>query len=289
MADPSNATPGTAGAAPRLKLLVLCGRSPRHLYVANALCCAGDVQAIVQETGSDFSWKKLLKQLRPDNFFRKAWRWLRDRRRYTGGGEARFFFGDKPPRLDRPELLREVPHINDPDVVRLARELQPDLIAVFGTSLIRGELLRMGRLGIANLHGGLSPEYRGADCTFWALYNREPEKVGCTLHWIDAGIDTGGLIAHVSPKVLPDDDELALFWRSVQTSAGVYADLVQRLAAGERFGQTQPHKGRLYQVKQRGLRQENIVARHLREGLLRGLDLDTRVTWFPAAAPASPR
>ena len=287
MAEPASAPPSVAGTVPRLKLLVLSGRSPRHLFVANALCRAGDVQAIVQETGSDFSWKKLLKQLRPDNFFRKAWRWLRDRRRYTGGGEAKFFFGDAAPGLDQPWLVREVPHINHPDVVALARELQPDLIAVFGTSLIRGELLNMGRLGIVNLHGGLSPEYRGADCTFWALYNGEPEKVGCTLHWIDAGIDTGGLIAHISPEVRADDDELKLFWRAVQTSADAYAELVQRLAAGERFGQTQPHKGRLYQVKQRGMCHERAVSQRLQGGLLRGLDLGVRVRWFPAAGSRS--
>ena len=94
--------------------------------------------------------------------------------------------------------------------------LNPDLIAVFGTSLIRGPLLGMGRLGIVNLHGGLSPEYRGADCTFWALYNGEPDKVGCTIHFIDKGIDTGNLIAHVSPAVKPGDDELTLFWRAVK-------------------------------------------------------------------------
>jgi hypothetical protein len=268
--------------------MVLCGRSPRHLYVANALCRAGDVVAIVQETGSDFSWKKLTRTLRPDNFYRKAWRWLRDRRRYTGNGEACFFFGDAQPRLDRPDLVREVPHINHPQVVALARSLEPDLIAVFGTSLIRGDLLKEGRLGIANLHGGLSPEYRGADCTFWALYNGEPQKVGCTLHWIDAGIDTGGLIAHVSPEVRPDDDELKLFWRAVQTSAAVYGDLLWRLAAGERFGQRQPHKGRLYQVKQRGWRHERTVEQRLRGGLLQGVGLGVRVTWFPTMPSTSP-
>jgi methionyl-tRNA formyltransferase len=64
----------------------------------------------------------------------------------------------------------------------LADRLQPDVIAVFGTSLIRGPLLSKGRLGIFNLHGGLSPQYRGADCTFWALYNGEPDRLACTLH-----------------------------------------------------------------------------------------------------------
>src|SRR5574337_200543 len=203
-------------AASPLRVLVLCGRSPRHLHVANALCAAAEVVGIVQETGTAWSLHKLARTLRPDNLGRKVWRWLRDRRRYSGHGEARFFFGERAPVLDRPDLVTLVPHINHPDVLALAQRLQPDLVAVFGTSLIRGELLRAGRLGIVNLHGGLSPEYRGADCTFWALYNGEPEKVGCTVHWIDAGIDTGGLIAHVSPKVLPDDDELRLFWRAVQ-------------------------------------------------------------------------
>jgi len=265
-----------------LRIVVLCGRSPRHLYVANALCEAADVLVIVQETGTAWSARKLARLLRPDTLFRKTWRWLRDRRRYTGHREARFFFGEKPPRLARRDLVVEVPHINHPDVIALVDRLTPDLIAVFGTSLIRGDLLHRGRLGIVNLHGGLSPEYRGADCTFWALYNGEPEKVGCTLHWIDPGIDTGRLIAHVSPEVRPGDDELTLFWQGVTDSAAVYVELVRRLAAGQRFGQPQPVRGRLYQVKQRGLRHERRVNQLLRSGLLRQSRLESRVRWFPS-------
>jgi methionyl-tRNA formyltransferase len=264
----------------RLRIMILCGRSARHLHVANALCRAGEALAIVQETGGEWNLKKTLKKLRPDNLFRKVWRWLRDRRRYTGNPEAKFFFPQGEARLDRPELVREVPHINHPDVVKLARELKPDLNCVFGTSLIRGELLQEGRLGIINLHGGLSPEYRGADCTFWALYNGEPEKIGCTLHYIDAGIDTGRLIAHISPEVREGDGELELFWRAVQDSAEVYAEAVVRLAQGEQLGMVQPGKGRLYQVRDRGLRHEQALAARLAAGMLAGMALPGRVRWF---------
>jgi methionyl-tRNA formyltransferase len=260
--------------------MILCGRSPRHLYVANALCEAADVLAIVQESGGEWSARKVLRTLRPDNLYRKVWRWLRDRRRYYGNPEAQFFFATTAPGLKHPELIREVPHINHPDVVRLADELKPDLIAVFGTSLIRGKLLQKGRLGMVNLHGGLSPEYRGADCTFWALYNGEPEKIGCTLHYIDAGIDTGRLIAHVCPEIFPTDTELTLFWRSVKESATVYAELMQRLAQGENPGASQQGRGRLYQVKQRGLRQEMRVKKLLHDGLLLDLKLGPRIRWF---------
>jgi methionyl-tRNA formyltransferase len=264
---------------PSLRLMILCGRSPRHLYVANTLCGAGEVVAVVQETGTEWNRKKILKKLRPGHLARKAWRWLRDRPRYSGNPEAKFFFPDGTPRLEHPELVREVPHINHPTLVRLARELQPDLICVFGTSLIRGELLTEGRLGIINLHGGLSPEYRGADCTFWALYNGEPDKVGCTLHYIDKGIDTGRLIAHISPKVHEEDNELVLFWRAVKDSAQVYAEAIDRLARGEDLGVNQPGKGRLYQVKDRGLRHEQDLASRLPK-LLRGVALPKRVKWF---------
>ena len=165
--------------------------------------------------------------------------------------------------------------------MRLADELQPDVIAVFGTSLIRSELLEKGRLGMVNLHGGLSPEYRGADCTFWALHNGEPEKVGCTIHFINAGIDTGQLIAYVCPPVHDGDDELTLFWRAVRESAEVYAQLMDRLETGERFGSSQTEKGHLYQVKDRGYRHERRLARAMEDGMLSQIELPLRVRWFP--------
>jgi methionyl-tRNA formyltransferase len=272
-----------------LTVMILCGRSPRHLYVANRLCAGARPVAIVQETGTQLSGRKLLKQLKPGNLWRKAWRWLRDRRRYTSGGEARFFFVGAAPALARKDLLVEVPHIDHPDVVALADRLQPDVIAVFGTSLIRGPLLERGRLGIFNLHGGLSPRYRGADCTFWALYNGEPDQVGCTLHRIDSGIDTGTLIAHIRPEVGEHDDELTLFWRGIRDSAEVYVRMLERLARGEVLGQPQAEKGRLYQVKQRGWREERRLATQMKAGLLRGLRLPSRVRWFggPETEPLS--
>lgn len=263
-----------------LRVMVLCGQSARHLYVANRLCAAADVVAIVHEEGRELGLRTFLRKLRPQVLLPKIWRWIRDRPRYANSNEARFFFGEAPARLDRPDLVRRCAHINHPDVVRWLDELAPDLVCVFGTSLIRGELLRGGRLGIVNLHGGLSPEYRGADCTFWALHNGEPEKVGCTLHYINAGIDTGLLIAHVSPEVKPDDDELVLFWRAVRDSADAYAEFVQRLSAGEHFGVAQPDKGRLYQVKHRGLRHERALRASMAAGLLKDRRLPARVTWF---------
>ncbi len=265
----------------KLSVVILCGRSPRHLYFANRLCEEANVKAIVQELPHQWTLRKVLGLLlNPVKLWRKVWRWLRDRKRYRGNKEAEFFFGKQPPALNHSKIQVDVPHINDPKVVHIIDQHQPDLIAVFGTSLIKGPLLAKGRLGIVNLHGGLSPEYRGADCTFWALYNREPEKIGCTIHYINAGIDTGDLIAHVCPEVHEGDDELSLFWRAVKASADTFSELLDRLEHGEKFGQKQTTKGHLYQVKDRQWKHEKALDEALRNGLLDNLKLPERVTWF---------
>ena len=265
-----------------LTVLVLCGQSPRHIYVANKICEAAEPVAIVHETGRDLSFKNLKKKLRPRVLLSKINRKLREMRRPSPDDEAVFFFGDAEPALTRPDIVVEVPHINHSDVVVLADMHKPDLISVFGTSLICGPLLERGRLGIVNLHGGLSPDYRGADCTFWALYNNEPDKVGFTLHFINPDIDTGDLIAHIRPEVHETDRELQIFWRGARESADVYGELLRRLAAGERFGQRQPRKGQLYQFKDRTARHELDLELALARGRLKGVELPLRIEWFRA-------
>jgi methionyl-tRNA formyltransferase len=263
-------------------VVILCGRSPRHLYVANRLCKAATPLAIVQETGREWTARKVSRTLRPATLWTKASRWMRDRKHNPGAEEAEFFFGNQKPALARPELVVEVPYINHPKVSALVDRLKPDVIAVFGTGLIRGPVLAGGRLGIINLHGGLSPHYRGSDCTFWALYNSEPDHAGCTLHFIDPGIDTGCLIAHICPEVTEKDDELTIFWRGVRDSAEVYSQCLERLGRGERLGQRQTERGRLYLFKQRTGRHERELEAKLQGGLLRGVHLPARVRWFDA-------
>ena len=47
-----------------LSVLILCGSSPRHLYVANALCKVANPIAIVQETGTKWTLSKVMKLLK---------------------------------------------------------------------------------------------------------------------------------------------------------------------------------------------------------------------------------
>jgi methionyl-tRNA formyltransferase len=48
------------------------------------------------------------------------------------------------------------------------------------------------RIGSFNLHPGPLPAYAGLNAPSWAIYNGE-DRHGITLHWMDAGIDTGAV------------------------------------------------------------------------------------------------
>jgi methionyl-tRNA formyltransferase len=53
-------------------------------------------------------------------------------------------------------------------------------------------LLDVPRLGVLNVHLGLLPEVRGMSSPEWSLLIHVP--VGVTIHYIDAGIDTGPIL-----------------------------------------------------------------------------------------------
>ena len=68
---------------------------------------------------------------------------------------------------------------------------RPDVVLVFGTGLLKPPLIDAVPGRILNIHLGLSPYYRGAGTNFWPLVNGEPEYCGATIHYLDAGVDTG--------------------------------------------------------------------------------------------------
>lgn len=72
------------------------------------------------------------------------------------------------------------------------RSLQADLAIHAGAGIIRAPLLAVPRIGTINAHMGLLPLYRGMNVAEWARFLGGP--LGCTVHFVDAGIDTGDII-----------------------------------------------------------------------------------------------
>ncbi|RPI54611.1 MAG: formyl transferase [Acidobacteria bacterium] len=69
--------------------------------------------------------------------------------------------------------------------------VRPDIVIARCKFLLKPEIFSLARVGAFALHPGICPEYRNAHGCFWALANRDLERVGMTLLKIDKGIDTG--------------------------------------------------------------------------------------------------
>jgi methionyl-tRNA formyltransferase len=82
--------------------------------------------------------------------------------------------------------------LDDPQAVETVRALQPDLAIHAGAGILRAPLLAVPRLGTLNAHMGILPRYRGMNVTEWTLFEGGP--VGCSVHLIEAGIDTGDIL-----------------------------------------------------------------------------------------------
>jgi methionyl-tRNA formyltransferase len=108
--------------------------------------------------------------------------------------------------VDCPVL--SISNINDPKTVELLTRVQPDVVLLNGTQLIRSPLLNQApglRLGMINLHTGLSPYSRGGNCNLHMVREGKPEYVGVTVHHVDPGIDSGDLILTGRPELSPND------------------------------------------------------------------------------------
>lgn len=92
--------------------------------------------------------------------------------------------------------LLEVENINSEEAYQFTQKIQPDLIAVSGTRLVKEKMLSIAPpKGITNLHTGLSPYVKGGpNCTNWCIATRNYHLIGNTVMWIDLGIDTGNII-----------------------------------------------------------------------------------------------
>ena len=99
----------------------------------------------------------------------------------------RLDFSDK---LD-PDL--EVSNINDDRAHQKAREFHPDLVLVFGTSLLRKKWFELN-VPIVNSHLGIIPRYRGWMSWFWAILEKHYDSVGISIHYVSKIADGGDLI-----------------------------------------------------------------------------------------------
>ena len=103
----------------------------------------------------------------------------------------------------------------------------PDIIIVYGSSIIKGSLINDFKNKIINVHLGLSPYYRGSGTNFYPILNSKPEYIGVTFMFLDKGIDTGKIIHQQRANINSNDNIHSIGNRLILDMAKTLSKLIK--------------------------------------------------------------
>lgn len=118
-------------------------------------------------------------------------------------------------------------------LVRTLKEAGVDLVVLAGyMRMVKSTTLDAFPRRVINIHPSLLPKFPGLEAWKQALEAGE-SVTGCTVHYVDSGMDTGEIIAQESVPVLPDDTAASLHARIQVAEHHLYPAVVKRFADGE--------------------------------------------------------
>ena len=117
-------------------------------------------------------------------------------------------------------------------VVEILKSERVDLVVLAGyMRMVKESLLRAFPRRIVNIHPSLLPKFRGLAA--WRQALEAGEKItGCTVHWVDEGMDTGAILAQREVPVLSADTPETLHARIQVEEHAIYPEVLARIAAG---------------------------------------------------------
>jgi len=143
----------------------------------------------------------------------------------------------QPDRCRAPEFLDQV------------RAVAPALIVVAAYGqILPPTLLALPRFGCLNVHASLLPRHRGAAPIQWAIIEGDTET-GVTIMRMDAGLDTGDLLAQATTPIQTDDTGATLHDRLAGLGADLLVRTIPGYVAGETLPRPQPAEGVTYARK----------------------------------------
>jgi phosphoribosylglycinamide formyltransferase-1 len=118
----------------------------------------------------------------------------------------------------------------DQAVLAALRSHQVDLLVLAGFMRVLGdEVLAAFPHRVVNIHPTLLPAFPGTHA-HRQTYDYGVKIAGCTVHFVDAGVDTGPVIAQSAVHVQDDDDEEALRARILVEEHRVLPAVVRAIA-----------------------------------------------------------
>tara|TARA_B100001059_G_C17794675_1_gene562313 strand:+ start:559 stop:1362 length:804 start_codon:yes stop_codon:yes gene_type:complete len=225
-----------------MRVLLICGNHPRHIFLANILQKHKLLQSLIIEERESFvpmldnQYSNNILKLHNLHFKKREEAELE-----VFGNEFMSFKNTL--RIKGSEINSSVCH-------EFVLKENPDIVITCGCGLLSKETLNVFPIQTWNIHGGLSPWFKGAITHFWPSYFLKPQYTGVTIHYISPKIDAGNII-HQTPAHLVENDGLhQLSARSLKLGFLSIIDLINKLKKnGELNSIKQKTTGKLWLKK----------------------------------------
>lgn len=247
------------------RLMILCSDGAHHKYLISMLSDKFNVVGIVVEPYAKQMHRRLCNGRYIDYIY-MMYHVLR--RKLAGYSQYRNDYFLVEPTWDN--LLTkiasiEVESINDKAVWKFAKESNPSIVVVMGTSIISRNTLPLLGDVVINIHGGYLPDYKGNNCFFFALYNKDYKKIASTIHFVNTGVDAGDIIERIHPTITSKDNAETLYCKAEMGAIHRLAELIENYCNGKPFPrEIQPDVGRNYLTRDRKPRHDlrMLLRRH---------------------------
>ncbi|HBV87779.1 MAG TPA: phosphoribosylglycinamide formyltransferase [Desulfosporosinus sp.] len=119
------------------------------------------------------------------------------------------------------------------DILSWLKENQVELLLLAGYMKVLGpQFMRQVHIPILNIHPSLLPAFPGLHAQRQAL-EYGVKVSGCTVHFVDEGLDSGPIILQEAVPVLPEDTEESISHRILAVEHRLYTEAVRLLALGK--------------------------------------------------------
>jgi methionyl-tRNA formyltransferase len=148
--------------------------------------------------------------------------------------------------LERGLPLSQPQSLRTPEAVSQVAAWEPEVtvVAAFG-QILRPDMLDLPPHGCLNVHASLLPRWRGAAPVPAAILAGD-EVTGATIMQMDAGLDTGPILARREEPIRPDDTRATLEERLARLGAALLVETLPPYLAGDLLPQPQPEEGMTY-------------------------------------------
>lgn len=135
-----------------------------------------------------------------------------------------------------------VPSVNDARAIEILRDVAPKVVVVSQTRILSRKILECIPASFINIHTGITPQYRGLHGAYWALANGDAANCGVTIHVVDAGVDTGPIVAQARISPSASDSYFTYHWLQLAAALPLLICTVQAALAG-RLVTNEPKQG----------------------------------------------